>query len=170
MLLQGMEDLIKDFNSGNICLDNFLKSEAAYNDSIGKTYLYLSEAPNKVVMGYYTISTGSLDYIESGMRYKMGGAAHISHFALDKRYQKMKMSDEPKIYLSDILLYDCIDRIKEIRSRFIGLTYLTLYSTKEGLNLYERNGFENLENDMTLSGEDQEVLCIPMYLPLEEEI
>ena len=84
--------------------------------------------------------------------------------------KKELIKDSVKEFLSVSDLDRNIDRIKEIRSRFIGLTYLTLYSTKEGLNLYERNGFENLENDMTLSGEDQEVLCIPMYLPLEEEI
>ncbi len=40
---------------------------------------------------------------------------------------------------------------------------------EEGYNLYKRNGFEELEEDMKIAKNDGEKTCIPMYLPLDLE-
>ena len=61
-----LEPVIQAFNSGNQYLDNFIKSSAANNDSIGKTYLLLSD-DEKILIGYYNITVGSLDIIDSGI-------------------------------------------------------------------------------------------------------
>ena len=53
----------------------------ALNSSIGKTYVYLTEA-NDCILGYYNISAGSVDQLENGFRVKSGGAIHIGYFAL----------------------------------------------------------------------------------------
>lgn len=45
-LKPGLEPIIQAFNSGNYYLDNFIKSSVAWNDSIGKSYLLLSDDEN----------------------------------------------------------------------------------------------------------------------------
>lgn len=49
----------------------------------------------------------------------------------------------------------------------VGLMFITLQSTKQGEQLYIRNDFELLDNDMTISKLQEEVDCIPRYLPLK---
>lgn len=59
-LQQKHKKILDTFSCGNIVIDNFLKNGAAFDDGIGKTYLLLSE-DEKNVIGYYTISTGSME-------------------------------------------------------------------------------------------------------------
>lgn len=105
-----LSSVISEFNSGNTYLDNFLKSNLAWNNSIGKTYLLLSD-DEKILIGYYNISVGYMDILENGIHKKAGGCAHINCFALDIRFHKqihhITTSNE-KIYISDLLLYDCL--------------------------------------------------------------
>lgn len=80
--------LCKDFNSGNIYLDSFIKSEdLALDVSFGCTYLALFEK-SQIVVGYYTITTGSVDYLYDDIRIKSGGSVHVECLAVDKKYQK----------------------------------------------------------------------------------
>ena len=62
----------------------------------------------------------------------------------------------------------CISKIINIRKRNIGFSFITLYSTNAGYNLYKRNGFEDLELDMELPYDYSELQCKPMYYPLIE--
>lgn len=75
--------------------------------------------------------------------------------------------DGVTVKLSDVLLIDCIERINEIRNQHIGFAFITLNSTNEGYNLYKRNDFETLENDMSFSKEDSGLKCIPMYYAID---
>lgn len=166
-----LEPVIQAFNSGNRYLDNFIKSSAASNDSIGKTYLLLSD-DEKVLIGYYNITVGSLDIIDSGIHRKIGGCVHINCFALDNRFHKQVETlgeNEEKIYTSDLLLDDCLQRVEQLRKEYIGIAFVTLNSTEEGIWLYARNDFEPLEEDMFFSIEDSDLKCTQMYLPLELE-
>ena len=72
-----------------------------------------------------------------------------------------------KINLSDILLDNCMEKIEEIREKYAGFTFVTLCSTQQGYSLYSRNGFDNLEEDMSFAIEDSDIECIPMYLPMD---
>lgn len=71
-------------------------------------------------------------------------------------------------YFSDILLHDCFMRTDELREQ-IGFSLITLSSTEEGDYLYERNGFFELEEDMSIAKNQGEDKCSPMYLPLDYE-
>lgn len=166
-----LKSVIQDFNSGNPYLDNFIKSSAVSNDSIGKTYLLLSD-DEKVLIGYYNITVGSLDIIDSGIHRKIGGCVHINCFALDNRFHKQVEiidDNEEKIYISDLLLDDCLQRVEQLRKEYVGIAFVTLNSTEEGVWLYTRNDFEPLEEDMFFSIEDSDLKCTQMYLPLELE-
>ena len=160
---------ISRFDSGNSHLDRFLKSGLAYDDSIGKTYVFLSDEGDCVI-GYYNIGMGAVEQIDGGLRKKIGGAVHINCFAIDKRLQDQIVSvdtEAGKIHLSDLMLYDCMKRIMAIRKNCIGAAFVTLNSTKEGEWLYKRNDFEYLEDDMDFAKEEGDLECRQMYLALD---
>lgn len=97
---------------------------------------------------------------------------HINCFALDENYHRQYQIQSPdciKIRLSDLLLHDCISRIRRIRENEVGFTFITLCSTVEGQNLYTRNDFEILDEDLSFSVSEHDKDCILMYLPLDLE-
>lgn len=168
--------LAEKFSSGNIYIDGFLRNgDNSLNTNIGKTYVFLS-SEDKEIIGFYNLSVGSVDQIEKvdnrEIRSRMGGAININFFGLDEKYHKQVQDILPtgtKIYLSDLLLDDCFERIQMIVETQIGATFVILNSTQEGYNLYTRNGFEELEDDMSFTREDGEYSCIQLYRWINEE-
>lgn len=168
--------LAERFSSGNTYLDGFLQNgDYSLNTNIGKTYVFLAEENNEII-GYYNLGMSSVDRAEEisgNSRYiRMGGAVNINYFALDERYHRQVYDALPsgdKIYLSDILLIECLGRLEGITSQHIGATFVTLNSTKEGYNLYKRNGFQELEYDMRFTMEDSDHDCTQLYRWIDEE-
>lgn len=163
-----LQKLAAPFHSGNNYLDCFLKSPIALDDNYGKTYVLLS-GDNKTIIGYYNLGLGYIEQEEYGTVHKIGGAVHINEFALDKNYQGVvqKISDNgQKTKLSDVLLDNCLNRIEHLRKERIGFSFVTLSSTEEGYNLYKRNGFEELDEDMKFSIDEAEEGCKLMYCPI----
>lgn len=162
-----LQRLASNFSCGNFHIDRFIKSPLALDSKYGKTYVWVTN-DNKGIIGFYNIEAGSVDQLVDGERSKMGGAIHINDFALDSRYQKIKIGEHS--YISDLLLKDCIDRIRFIRDQFLGCTFITLQSNEAGRKLYLRNDFEQIEIDMDVTKtEEKETGCIAMYLPLDIE-
>ena len=162
------QELADFFDSGNYVLDNFLRNQESLDCSIGKTYVFLTDDEDAII-GFYNIGMSNLDSLESGFRVKIGGAVHINGFALDSKYQGLvqeTLSDGTQINLSDFLLLDCMDRIRDIRKDMIGCAFITLSATERGYNLYQRNGFEELEDGMQFSVDFGEKQCISMYYPI----
>ena len=162
------QKLASNFSCGNTYIDSFLKSPQALDYGFGKTYIWLDES-NSHIIGFYNISVGCIDQCDDGCRYKIGGSLHINEFALDTRYQGKCVSERLDIRLSDLLLQDCRDRANYLRGHHVGFSFITLQSTNEGHGLYSRNGFEDIEEDMTVSSIPEEENCRPMYLPLDLE-
>ncbi len=161
--------LASNFKSGNDHLDRFLKSPSALDENYGKTYVLISDNED-TILGFYNIGMGYIEIVDGGMHWKMGGAVHINGFALDMKYHGLVQEETPdgiKINLSDFFLYDCINRIMQIREEYIGCTFITLCATDEGYSLYKRSGFEDLEDDMNFSVEAEEVKCKPMYYAID---
>ena len=136
------------------------------DDSVGKTYVCLSDS-KEMLIGYYNITTGSLQVTDVSMKFKIGGTVHINAFAVDNRFHG-KIPADAEIKYSDFLLNDCMSRIYALR-KYVGFSFVTLSSTESGYNLYKRNGFEELESDMAFSFEKAELGCTPMYFPLDSE-
>lgn len=161
--------LAAKFDCGNSYLNQFLRSSDALNPGIGKTFVFLSEDKTAIV-GYYNISCGALDEVEDGKRYKIGGAIHIGYFAIDEHFQHQLQDIAPngiRLYWGDVLLEDCLMRIEQLRTTQVGVSFVTLASSKAGERLYRHHGFEDLDSDIIFSpvhGEDE---CICLYLPLE---
>lgn len=162
-----LDKLSKNFHCGNDKIDYFIRSNESLDTKLGKTYICLDNGNNNII-SYFNLGTGSINYIDSFGKIKMGGSAHLNYFALDEKYQGSIIETNPYIKLSDILLNKCIDKIKEIKDNHIGFSFITLFSTNEGYNLYLRRGFDNIEEDMIVSPNDSEQKCLPMYLSLDD--
>lgn len=167
------QKLALSFHSGNDYLDHFLHDSISLDDSFGKTYIFLSNDNSKII-GYYNLGLGYIEQENSYFDYntKIGGAVHINCFALDEKYHgtvQQILSDGIQINLSDILLNDCLEKIEELRKKYVGFSFITLSSTREGYSLYLRNGFEDLEEDMNFSVEESNIECKPMYLAIDSE-
>lgn len=163
--------LAKKFSSGNIFLDEFIKSPDAFNDSIGKTFVWINEKRTEII-GYYNIGVGYIDMYNGDEKYKVGGAIHLNFFALNNKYRGIvigKRDDGKNIRVSDQLFYDFMQKVFALRQKYIGFSFVTLAATEEGYSLYKRNYFEELDVDFHFSFKDDEKGCIPMYLALDTE-
>ena len=160
--------LASDFHSGNDYLDYFLRNEISLDDNYGKTYVMLDDKEQKII-GYYNLGLGSVEMDEAGEKRKIGGAIHINELALDRKYHKMRyavMQNGEQVNVSDVLLNYCLEKVEEVRRGHVGFSFVTLSSTEAGYRLYKRNGFEDLDEEMSFSIEYTEEKCRPMYLPI----
>lgn len=163
------DHLIKNFNSGNVYIDGFFKSEMAFNSFIGTTYVLMNDEAT-VIVGYYNICSGQLDEYIDENRVCIGPSVYINNLAVDKKFQKTVFFQDDsgiKIYYSDILLRDCINRVLNVITPNCGASFITLSSTTDGESLYLRNDFEYLEDNMVLSHSKTDFECKPMFLSLE---
>ena len=161
--------LASNFHCGNSKIDWFLKNPTALDIGFGKTFVWL-EDDNKRIIGFYNISTGCINGYDGHYFYKLGGCVHINEFALDETYHGIQIADGSQPNMSDALLSDCIERILFLRKQYVGFSFITLQSTREGYSLYRRHDFEELEGDMDITniqGEDED--CKPMFLALDIE-
>ena len=167
---------LKDnFTCGNIVIDNFLKKDNALDENQGITYVLLSDKKD-VIIGYYNIEVGRVDQIENvgdNVRYiPMGGAVNINYFAIDSKYQKIRIGEigGKNIYLGDYLLRDCEKRIFWLRKK-VGIVFITLYSTQEGYHLYhDRNSYEDFEDDMSTFVQESDKKCYKLYKCVDDII
>lgn len=160
---------LKLFSSGNSYIDTFVKNTDVNNDALGKTYIWY-DRQNKLIIGYYNITAGSLAQVQDGRSVKIGGSIHINEFAIDMKFQKKGLLiDDTYFGFSSFLLDDCLQRIEYIRKSFVGFEFVTLFAALQGEKLYKRFGFETIEDEMLLFPGEGEEKCQPMYLPLDIE-
>ena len=165
------QKLASHFHSGNTYLDNFLKGYVSLDNGYGKTFIWLSNDLSDII-GYYNIGTGYIEQELNNSFSKIGGSIHINGFALDQKYRGLEQGEDEsglKYFLSDFLLDHCLETIEMLRNDYIGFSFVTLNSTREGYSLYTRNGFEELDEDMHFSIYESDIECIPMYLALDIE-
>ena len=95
----------------------------------------------------------------------MGGTININYLAIHSKLQGSLVAQygENKIYLGDLLLRDCEKRILKLRNN-VGISFVTLYSTKEGYHLYHvRNSYEDFEDDMSTFVQESDMSCHKLY-------
>lgn len=166
-LTEDILPLTASFECGNYVIDNFLKSRDALDCSQGVTYVMLTD-DEKVIVGYYNIETGRIDQLErigdTTSVTPIGGTININYLAIHSAYQHHKISevDNCNIYLGDLLLQNCEQQILSIRKN-VGFTFITLYSTEQGLHLYRRNGYEFFEDDMSTFIKERDVYAHKLY-------
>lgn len=130
----------KEFDSGNEDLNDFLQKFARQNakNHLGETYVLVNDAND--ILGFYTISTASIEFNSYPDRKGLPGyaipAALIGRLAVDVRYRG-------KGYGS-ILLVDALKRITNL-SEQIGLHCITVDAKNENAKkFYLKFGFEEL--------------------------
>lgn len=163
-------NLAESFFSGNEFLDQFIKSLDAFNDGIGKTFIWVNDERTEMI-GYYNMGVGYIDMYNGDDKYKIGGSIHLNFFALDRKYRGIISSYDngQALKISDFLFSDFMGKVFHLRRNYIGFSFVTLAATDEGKSLYERHYFEELDADLHFSFKDDEKGCIPMYLALDEE-
>ena len=164
-------ELTKKFTSGNKFLDYFLQSDDAFNDGIGKTFVWVNEKRTEII-GYYNIGVGYIDMYDGDDKYKVGGSIHLNFFALNEKYRGIvidKRKDGTDIKISDQLFADFMNKVFELRQKYIGFSFVTLAATDEGYSLYKRNYFEDLDAELHFSFKTDEKGCRPMYMALDIE-
>jgi hypothetical protein len=165
------EKIAMEFTCGNQIIDNFLHSSNALDVNQGITYVMLSDKKD-VVIGYYNIEVGRVDRVEMVGNNKcyipMGGTVNINYLAIDSNFQGHRIVEDRNIYLGDYLLRDCEKKILELRDT-VGISFITLYSTEEGYNLYhERNSYEDFEDDMSTFVQESDNSCYKLYKWIDE--
>lgn len=168
------QNLVNNFDCGNIALNNFLNSTNALDKNQGITYILLSDKKDFII-GYYNISAGRVDLIEQIgelVNYvPMGGSVNINYLAIHSDYQHKKignLTNGQSFYLGDFLLHDCEKRIMKLKEE-VGIMFITLYSTKEGYNLYHnRNSYEDFEVDMNTFISERDIDCFKLYKCIDD--
>jgi ribosomal protein S18 acetylase RimI-like enzyme len=147
-----------DFDCGVKELNNFLKKYSFQNQKnyISKTFVaigdgQLSAEGKKTVLGFYTLSTGQINFDElpEGIkhpRYPVS-IARLARLAVDIKQQEQG--------LGGFLLHDALQKIKMV-SQVLGIFAIVVDAKDtQAKSFYERYGFVSLqESDLTL--------CLPM--------
>ena len=191
-----VQEYVNDFNCGNIRINNYLLNEACYFE-IAKTYLFVKEVcstnnntseeivTETYLIGFFSLCADSLieeDIIKAvddssnekttNNINQISSAIKIHMFAIDERYQKkrdLSLNEKPITYAHCMLMM-CLNIIEEIVKRYLGATYIVLYSTKEGEGLYKYvGGFEELEETMSVPKSESDIKLLPMYRVIFEE-
>lgn len=77
-------------------------------------------------------------------------------------------NEDCKVYLGDLLLRECEKRILKLREE-TGISFVTLYCTEEGYNLYHvRNGYEDFEDDINTVVQERDMGCHKLYKWVDE--
>lgn len=170
------QNLVIKFDCGNTALNNFINSSDALDKSQGITYILLSDKKDFII-GYYNINAGRVDLLEQVgelVNYKpMGGSININYLAIHSNFQHNKigtLKNGQSFYLGDFLLHDCEERIMKLREE-VGIMFITLYSTKDGYNLYHnRNSYEEFEDDMNTFLSERDINCYKLYKCIDENL
>ncbi|CAN5727680.1 GNAT family N-acetyltransferase [soil metagenome] len=140
-----------DFDCGEESLNEFLKKFARQNDkrSLGKTFVLIEEGKTEV-LGYYTLSSGSVTFDEvpeNLPRYPIP-VAHIGRLAVDKKTKGQG--------LGELLLVDALQKISKIAEQ-MGIFAVEVYALNESAGkFYLKYGFTELLDD-----------TLHLYLPVK---
>lgn len=154
------------FDCGNSVINGYVHNKLGTDLDGSIPYFLLSE-DRSIFMGFYSIEAGRLDQSYDGKHFTpMGGTVNISYLALDKKYQHKwlgQTAEGTNFYIGDYLLNDCERRILAL-SKNVGISFITLYSSKEGYHMYhDRNGYEDFDGDMITVVQDSDVGSKKLY-------
>lgn len=138
----------KDFCCGNEELDIYLKQFARQNHKkgIGKTFIALDE--NQQVVGYYTISMSSIEFLDIPSGYNRGipkypiPVAQIGRLAVELRFQGKK--------IGSALLIDALKKIFEASKVIAAYAVIVDAKNDSAKKFYERFSFINYKSDLSL--------------------
>ena len=141
------------FNCGNQKLNEFIKKYANQNHkrNFSKTFVAVSESEEKKVLGFYTLSSGKLQYnaLPEELKHPQYpiSVVRLARLAVDSKYQGQGVAG--------FLLYDALRRVK-VASELLGIFAVAVDAKNEkAKSFYRHYGFLDLEaSDQTM--------CLPM--------
>ena len=127
------------FDCGDENINCLIQQDALVKRTVG--YLFLNVETDEVVAYCSLACTGIVEQITnfSSVSYpKTRSAIEIDYFAVAKRYQSLKMSEEPESEtLSAMILHYCIIHAKEIAQSTVGAEMIVLYSVPRACHFYK---------------------------------
>jgi predicted GNAT family N-acyltransferase len=136
--------VIEGFDCGNGFLNDWLKKYALANSraNASKTFVV---CVSQVVIGYYSLAMGSVDYEEATPRIKKGLARHpipvviLGRLAVDLRYQKKRLGIS--------LLKDALLRTLKVTEHIGARAVFVNAKDENAKEFYEKHGFCSLPSD-----------------------
>lgn len=158
--------LLQEFSCGNDWIDDHFRNTAVSSDR-EVTFLF-----NNLTAGHtaaaVSLSCASIPITSYGVYVESHPAVEITCFAVDLRYQKLRMSPDPdEGYFSDTILSHIISDIYQFTSNFCGASHILLHSTDSARHFYERNQFREITEDFYLTRRNYILEgCTPMMFVL----
>ena len=156
------------FDCGDENINGLIQQDALVKRTVG--YLFLNVETDEVVAYCSLACTGIVEQITdfSSVFYpKTRSAIEIDYCAVAKRYQSLKMSEEPESEtLSAMIFHYCIIHAKEIAQSTVGAEMIVLYSVPRACHFYKRNLFVAFKSTMAPDEDPFLDGCTPMYFLL----
>jgi predicted GNAT family N-acyltransferase len=137
----------KNFSCGIEPLDRYLKNQASQDERrhLAATYV-LTEIDSDVVIGYYTLSSSSIelselpeDIIKKLPKYPVLPATLIGRMAIDKKHHGKK--------LGELLLIDALQHILAVSKKIASIAVIVEAKNTDVVNFYRRYGFIQFSDD-----------------------
>ena len=141
LLTENTRPLLDDFSCGNSFIDRFFKDQALHNTE-HTTHIFW-DAENERAIAAVSFACSSLNSLYGGVSVcDCQPAVEITYFAVDKRYQKLLVSnDKEDGYVSDLIMALSLSLIYDFTALFCAACAVILYSTENAEHFYERNHF-----------------------------
>ena len=151
------DEVVSGFDCGNEEINYYLK-EKAYIDYDCVTHLILSD-DSQICMGYFSLSCAAV-YMNDGYKIHTKPAVEIKYFAIDKKYQGVKLNDNT--YANIILNKVIGDIIFGFTEDVCGASRIILYSTPLAVNFYRKAHFVEFDDSFFIDQSSYLDECIPM--------
>lgn len=160
---------LQSFDCGNPSINSFVKHECLDTHK-SVTYLFIDEDTENII-GFCSICCSGIllkDGKNKVITYSNLPAVEIDFFAVDETYRNIPLEKNSKKHetLSRALFSFLIKYIESITNRFIGATYISLYSVPQAISFYKRCGFSEFEPYMQRDKKRYIEQCTPMFLTL----
>lgn len=117
--------------------------------------------------GYNVDNDGELD-LDNPLKCELYPAVEILYFAMDKKYQDLKIADDTiEGCLASYYLSSIIKEIINSSKKLSKVDYVLLYSVAEANKFYDTFGFEEFDVETLAFKNEKQGTCTPMYLALE---
>ena len=144
------------FDCGFAVFNEYLKRRVPKDKA---AFHYIVDSGDGSLIAYFSLLAScvfAVDPAESNII----PAIELKMFAIDKKYQKQKLSNR----LVDAISY----LVSEYSSEYVGAELLILYSVpaEKVVKMYERSGFKVMPENFSMYKSYFTESCVPMYQPI----
>lgn len=168
------DSVVRKFDSGNHAFNNFLYNDAKKWSSCGEAVTYVFADKDEIALsnisriyGFVAINTMGLLYRETDSN-KYLHCCEIRLFAIAEQLKRRYSQDAE---WSDIIFKVLLQNLYEMSTRTIGFKGIFLNANDEGINLYKRNGFQEITSFVEPQEDDkiETEKCTPLLLIIDDD-